>query len=307
MGQYIGEISSTDAQNVVDILHTWGQLERDRREAELTRVILQGTSSGKGMDQIIADVLQTEAAQGQDVGGITGFFRGIGSRFMPPGGSPTMQILARLGLGQTMPQAQAELQGTQAMTEQRKTQTEATRQGMSKSKAHGQIDLDQAEADLSKTRAEVEKMKKENDPAWMEAEYYSNMAVMQLNRLRHQKDVLGVDDSEYEKGMSEAMAGYTGALDQMQQAWQRFQSRQKQTAPGEAPTQAPQGTAAEPRVNVDDAVAWTLADPQRAAAYWSDVLAKQGYGERDIQEFSQILATGDRARIQAALSRIRIE
>jgi len=235
MAQYIGEIGSTDAQGVADILHTWGQLERDRQEAELTRVILEGASSGKSMDQVIADVLQAQSAQGQGAGGLTGLFRGVASRFMPP--SQTMQILAGMGLAQATPQAQAELQGTQALTAQRQTQTRAAKQGMRESKAHGQIDLDQAEADLSKTRAQLEKMKKENDPAWMEYDHYSNMAVMQLNRLRH------VDPLMNEQGYGEAMAGYDDAIRGMQQAWQRWQDRRTPKTPAQ---ETPQPGAAQP-------------------------------------------------------------
>jgi len=298
MAQYIGEIGSTDAQSVADMLQTFGQIERDRRERQLTDTIVTGLSAGKDFDAILADV-QNSYNNPQMGGGIPGFFQGVASRFMPA--SRTMQILAGMGLSQATPQARAELEGTQALTKQRRTQTRATKQGMRRAQAHEQLDLEAAQTDLRKSRQQLAELKRANDPAFQEYDHYSRLAVMSLNRLRYGDLMQG--DPEYQ----EATQQYTDALDQMQQAWQRYQNRAGKTAPGEAPAQSPAGAAPQSRVTVDDAVAWSLADPQRAQAYWSDVLAKQGYGERDIQDFSQILATGDRARIQAALSRIRIE
>lgn len=295
MGQYIGEIGSTDAQGVANMLYSFGQIERDRRERELTDTILAGLSAGKDFDAILADVRMAHN-QPQMSGGLPGLFQGVAGRFMPP--SQTTQILANLGLAQATPQAQAQLQGTQALTQQRRTETRATKQQMRRAKRLAPLDLEAAQTDLAKSREQLSEMKRANDPAFQEYDHYSRLAVMSLNRIRYGDLMEG--DPDYEQ----AAGQYREALEQMQQAWQRFQSRAGTAAPGEAPTKA---AAAGPRVNVDDAVAWSLADPARATAYWSDVLGKQGYTERDIEEFSQILATGDRARIQAALSRIRME
>ena len=230
MAQYIGEIGSTDAQSVANMLQTFGQIERQRRERQLTDMVLTGVAAGKDFNAIMADVQQTYQGQGPGEG-IAGLFQGIAGRFMPP--SPTMQILANMGLAQATPQKQAELQATQAETEGMRALTKQRRIATRKAKAHEQIDFDQAGTNLRKTRAEVQKMKRENDPAWMEADYYSNLAVMQLNRLRH------VDPYQNEKEYGEALRGYDQAIEQMEQAWQRWQGRKQSAAPGEAPPQGP--------------------------------------------------------------------
>lgn len=298
---YAGQIGSqtpTAGQDVADILQQWGELERARQERQLTNTILQGIASGKDFQQVIAEALQQQNPS--YAGGLAGGFQRFSGMFAPPS-SETMRILGGMGLAQMTPQAQAQLEGTKALTQQRRTATKATKQGMKRAKAHEQLDVEAAQTDLSKSRQQLAELERANDPAFQEYDHYNRLAVMSLNRLRYGDIVTG--DPEYD----EAMQQYNGALRQMQDAWQRYENRSGTTAPGEAATQGVEAQAGELRPNVDDAVAWSLADPQRAQAYWSDVLSKQGYDDRDIQEFSQILATGDRARIQAALNRIGIE
>ncbi|MDH4178873.1 MAG: hypothetical protein OEV33_00055 [Armatimonadota bacterium] len=212
------------------ILQAWGKLERDRQERQLTNTILQGIASGKDFQQVIAEVLQEQQNPSYG-GGLAGGFQRFSSGFAPP--SDLTRILAGMGLAQTTPQAQAEVQGTQALTQQRRTATKGTKQEMRRAKAREPLTMEKANVDLENSRQQLAELKRANDPAFQEYDHYNRLALMSLNRLRYGN--LLPEEPEYQ----ELTQQYNEALRQMQEAWKRFESRSGTTAPGEAATQAP--------------------------------------------------------------------
>lgn len=243
-GQYGGS-----AQAVAQILQMWGQIERDKQERQLTDTILQGVASGKDLASVLRDVANQQTQYGSGVGGAMRRFSG---NFMPP--SQTQQSLAEMGLGMASPQAQANLEGTQARTTLTKEQTtteqqtrplevqtaqartdlirqqaDAERLALPGQQQKQGLDIERAQQELEEGKMRMQQVKETSNPAMRKYQHYGRMAELALGQLRHGQFLPG------EPAYEDATEDFEQARRDMEIAWQE--------QGGTPPTQAETGQA----------------------------------------------------------------
>jgi hypothetical protein len=193
-GEYGGS-----AKAVAQILQLWGLIERDKQERQTTETILQGVASGRDLPSILRDVASQQTQYGSGVGGA---MRRFSSNFMPP--SQTQQTLTEMGLGMASPQAQANLEGTQARTALAKEQTTTEQQSRPL-----EIQGAQARVDAIRQQAESERallpVQMEREQAATEGQRLHNQATAETIRQsqaeqpgQQQKQALDIERAQME-------------------------------------------------------------------------------------------------------------